>query len=43
MSLDEFYDLVDTIGVVDDSFGQREIGAIFNLSIMTKSKFGLGW
>ena len=30
MSSDEFYDLVETIGIVDDDFGKREVNPIFN-------------
>ena len=36
MSLDEFFDLICAWGVVDDTFGQREIGTLFNLSMMTQ-------
>ena len=36
MSLDEFVEMVTTSGVVDDSFGSREIGPLFNLSMMTQ-------
>ena len=36
MSSDEFYDLIDVIGIVDDNFGQREIGPIFTCSMMTQ-------
>jgi NLR family CARD domain-containing protein 3 len=36
MSSDEFFDLVDLIGIVDDSFGQREVIPIFNCSMMTQ-------
>lgn len=36
MSLNEFIDLVTSSGVVDDNFGAREIGTIFNLSMMTQ-------
>ena len=36
MSLDEFYDLITSCGVVDDNFGQREISVMFNLSMMTQ-------
>ena len=36
MSLDEFFDLITGWGVVNDSFGQREIGTLFNLSMMTQ-------
>ena len=35
MSLSEFIDLITASGVVDDNFGSREIGIIFNLSMMT--------
>ena len=36
MSLAEFINLVTISGVVDDNFGAREIGTIFNLSMMTQ-------
>lgn len=36
MRLDEFVDMVTTSGVVDDTFGSREIGPLFNLSMMTQ-------
>ena len=36
MSLDEFFDLICACGVVDDNFGQREIGTLWNLSMMTQ-------
>jgi len=35
MSLDEFIDLVTIAGIVDETFGSREIGPIYNLSMMT--------
>ena len=35
MSLDEFIELITSSGVVDDTFGSREIGPLFNLSMMT--------
>lgn len=35
MSLDEFVEMVGQAGVVDDTFGAREIGPLFNLSMMT--------
>ena len=35
MSMNEFIDLVTRSGVVDDTFGAREIGVIYNLSMMT--------
>jgi hypothetical protein len=35
MSLDEFVNLVTDSGVVDDNFGSREIGTLFNLAMMT--------
>ena len=38
MSLDEFFDLVCSCGVVDDNFGQREISILYNLSMMTQKK-----
>lgn len=36
MSLDEFMEMVTNSGVLDDSFGSREIGPLFNLSMMTQ-------
>lgn len=36
MSMNEFIDLVTRSGVVDDNFGAREIGVIYNLSMMTQ-------
>eukprot|EP00344_Euplotes_crassus_P009497 CAMPEP_0197018714 /NCGR_PEP_ID=MMETSP1380-20130617/80267_1 /TAXON_ID=5936 /ORGANISM="Euplotes crassus, Strain CT5" /LENGTH=104 /DNA_ID=CAMNT_0042445985 /DNA_START=622 /DNA_END=933 /DNA_ORIENTATION=+ len=36
MSSEEFFDLIDKIGVVSDDFGQREILPIFNCSMMTQ-------
>lgn len=36
MSLGEFIDLITITDVVDDNFGAREIGTIFNLSMMTQ-------
>jgi len=36
MSFDEFLDLVCEAGIVDETFGQREIGICFNLSMMTQ-------
>ena len=30
MSSDEFFDLVEVIGIVNDNFGQREVLPIFN-------------
>ena len=35
MSMNEFIDLVTATRVVDDNFGAREIGILFNLSMMT--------
>ena len=35
MSLDEFNDMIMNAGVVDDSFGSREISPLFNLAMMT--------
>lgn len=35
MSMNEFIDLVTKSGVIDDNFGAREIGVIFNVSMMT--------
>ena len=36
MSLDEFFDWITQAGVVDETFGQREIGIWYNLSMMTQ-------
>ena len=36
MSLDEFVELIQNSGVVDENFGGREIGPLFNLSMMTQ-------
>ncbi|CAI2375065.1 unnamed protein product [Moneuplotes crassus] len=36
MSFEEFFDLICLSGVVDDTFGQREIGICYNLSMMTQ-------
>lgn len=36
MSMNEFIDLVTATRVVDDNFGAREIGILFNLSMMTQ-------
>ncbi|CAI2371034.1 unnamed protein product [Moneuplotes crassus] len=36
MSIDEFFELVCDTKVVNDDFGQREIGALFNLSMMLR-------
>lgn len=36
MSLNEFINLITISGVVDDSFGAREIGTIFNMSMLTQ-------
>lgn len=36
MSLDEFNDMITHAGVVDDTFGAREISPLFNLSMMTQ-------
>lgn len=35
MCMNEFIDLITKSGVIDDNFGAREIGVIFNLSMMT--------
>ena len=35
MCMGEFIDLITRSGVVDDNFGAREIGTIFNLSMQT--------
>ena len=36
ISLDEFFDLINGCGVVDDNFGKREIGCLYCLSMMTQ-------
>jgi len=36
MSMQEFIDMVTATKVVDDSFGAREIGVIYNVSMMTQ-------
>mmetsp|Transcript_6402 Transcript_6402/g.5505 ORF Transcript_6402/g.5505 Transcript_6402/m.5505 type:complete len:168 (+) Transcript_6402:539-1042(+) len=36
MSSDEFLELIETVGIVNDDFGQREILPIFNCSMMTQ-------
>jgi len=36
MSIHEFIELVGQANVVNDDFGQREIGSIFNLAMMTR-------
>ena len=36
ISMGEFIDLVTATKVVDDNFGAREIGILFNLSMMTQ-------
>jgi hypothetical protein len=36
MSLDEFTEMITNAGVVDDTFGSREIAPLFNLSMMTQ-------
>jgi hypothetical protein len=36
MSLDEFMEMIINSGIVDDSFGTREISPLFNLSMMTQ-------
>jgi len=35
ISLNEFIELITATRVVDDNFGAREIGILFNLSMMT--------
>ena len=35
MCLDEFIDLVTACGLIDDTFGAREISVIYYLSMMT--------
>ena len=36
MSINEFYDLIWETNVVDDEFGQREIGTLYNLSMIQR-------
>jgi hypothetical protein len=36
ISMNEFIELVTNSKVVDDNFGAREIGILFNLSMMTQ-------
>lgn len=36
MRLNRFIDLITASGVCDDNFGAREIGVIYNLSMMTQ-------
>jgi len=36
MSFEEFFDLINALGVCNDSFGTREIGIHFNLSKQTE-------
>lgn len=36
MSLDEFEELINTAGIVDETFGNRDIGPMFNLSMMSQ-------
>jgi len=35
MTMSEFIDLIISAGVVDSNFGTRDIGTLFNLSMMT--------
>jgi hypothetical protein len=35
MSLEEFTEMIYYTGLVDDTFGAREISPLFNLSMMT--------
>lgn len=35
MSMDEFIEMITTSGVVDDTFGAREISPFYNLAMMT--------
>jgi len=35
MSLEEFIDMMSDAGLVDDRFGHREVGPLWNLSMMT--------
>jgi hypothetical protein len=36
MSIEEFFQAIFETGVVSDSFGQREIGILYTLSMMTQ-------
>ena len=36
MCMNEFIDLINLSGVIDDNFGAREISVLFNLSMMTQ-------
>lgn len=36
MSISEFIDLITFSGVVDENFTNKEIGSMFNLSMMTQ-------
>lgn len=36
MSVHEFFDLVYSTKVVNEDFGQREIGSLYNLAMMTR-------
>jgi hypothetical protein len=36
MCMGEFIDLITNSGVIDDNFGAREIGTIYNLAMMTQ-------
>ena len=38
MSLDEMVQMFNDAGFIDDHFGQREMGPLFNLSMMTNIK-----
>lgn len=36
MTVEEFIDVVTWAGLISDEFGAREIGILFNLSMMTQ-------
>lgn len=36
MSIDEFFDIICSTQVVNEEFGQREIGTLYNLAMMTR-------
>ena len=36
MCLDEFIEMINMSGIISDTFGSREIGPLFNLSMMTQ-------
>lgn len=38
MTVDEFLKMFENANLVDDNFGQRQIGPLFNISMMTNIK-----